>query len=101
MGAFTDLNPLGSRFSDGTYAVFYAANSLDTAIAETRYHRERFLNATAQRKMEPDTRVYRVDLDGLLHDLRGQTARQPLVYHNDNYAAGSNATRGRIERHRL
>ena len=101
MGAFTHLNPMGSRFSDATYAVFCVANSLDTAIAETRYHRERFLNATAQRKMELDTRVYRIDRDGLLHDLRGQTARQPLVYHNDNYAAGSNATRGRIERHRL
>ena len=88
MAAFTHLNPNGSRFSDGTYGVFYAANNLDTAIAETRHHRERFMRATGQPRMELDMRVYLVDLEGELHDLRGQRATQPLVYHTDNYAAG-------------
>ena len=94
MAAFTHLNPHGSRFSDGTDGVFYAANDLDTAIAETKYHRERFLNATAQEHMELDMRVYMVDLDARdLHDLRGQKAAHPLVYHNDNYAAGQHLAR--------
>ena len=88
MAAFTHLNPNGSRFSDGTYGAFSAANDLHTAIAETKHHRERFMSATAQQHMELDMRVYLVDLDGDLHDLRGQKATQPLVYHNDNYAAG-------------
>lgn len=88
MAAFTHLNPEGSRFSDGTYGVFYAANDLETAIAETRHHRERFMRATKQEHMELDMRVYVTNLDGDLHDLRGQKATQPLVYHNDNYAAG-------------
>jgi len=88
MAAFTHLNPEGSRFSDGTYGVFYAANNLETAIAETRHHRERFMRATKQEHMELDMRVYVTDLDGELHDLRGQRATQPLVYNNDNYAAG-------------
>lgn len=88
MAAFTHLNPEGSRFSDGSYGVFYAANDLETAIAETRHHRERFMRATKQEHMELDMRVYVTDLDGKLHDLRGQKAAQPLVYHNDNYAAG-------------
>src|SRR4030095_5398997 len=48
MAAFTHLNPAGSWFSDGTYGVFYAAYTLDTAIAETRYHREQFLRATSE-----------------------------------------------------
>ncbi|WP_298722377.1 RES family NAD+ phosphorylase [uncultured Ferrovibrio sp.] len=87
MAAFTHLNPDGSRFTDGTYGVFYAANNLDTAIAETRYHRERFMRATAQAHMELDMRVYLVDLAGELHDLRGQKATYPLVYRKDNYAA--------------
>jgi hypothetical protein len=43
MAAFTHLNPDGSRFSDGSYGVYYAGQTLDTAIAETRYHRARFL----------------------------------------------------------
>ncbi len=93
MAAFTHLNPTGSRFSDGTYGVFYAANDLNTAIAETKHHRERFLSATAQARMELDMRVYLVDLNGNLHDLRGQKAAQPLVYHNDNYAAGQHLAR--------
>lgn len=88
MAAFTHLNPEGSRFTDGTYGVFYAANDLDTAIAETTYHRERFMRATSQGRMELDMRVYLVDLAAVLHDLRGRTAEYPLVYHNDNYAAG-------------
>ena len=93
MAAFTHLNPEGSRFSDGTYGVFYAANGLDTAIAETKHHRERFMRATAQPRMELDMRVYLVDLAGDLHDLRGQKRSNPLVYHDDRYAVGQNLAR--------
>ena len=88
MAAFTHLNPEGSRFSDGTYGVYYAANDRATAIAETQHHRERFMRATKQGYMELDMRVYVTDLDGQFQDLRGQQKTQPLVYHNDNYAAG-------------
>ena len=38
-------------------------------------------------------RVYLVDRDGNVHDLRGQKAAQPLVYHSDNYAAGLHLAR--------
>ena len=93
MAAFTHLNPEGSRFSDGVYGVFYAANNLDTAIAETKHHRERFMRATAQPHMELDMRVYLVDLAGDLHDLRGQKPAYPLVYHDDDYAAGQSLAR--------
>lgn len=93
MAAFTHLNPDGSRFADGAYGVFYAANDLDTAIAETKHHRERFMRATAQGRMDLDMRVYLVDLDGELHDLRGGKSAYPLVYHNDNYAAGQHLAR--------
>lgn len=88
MAAFMHLNPEGSRFSDGTFGVFYAANDLDTAIAETRYHREWFMRATSQGRMELDMRVYIADLAAALHDLRGRQTEFPLVYHNDNYSAG-------------
>ena len=36
MATFTHLNPTGIRFSDGTFGVFYAADDLNTAIAETK-----------------------------------------------------------------
>ena len=41
MAAFTHVNTLGSRFSDGGYGVFYAARERATAVAETRYHHAR------------------------------------------------------------
>lgn len=93
MAAFTHLNPDGSRFSDGSYGVFYAARDLDTAIAETQHHRERFMSATGQGRMDLDMRVYLVDLDGDLHDLRGRSDSLPLVYHANDYTAARHLAR--------
>jgi RES domain len=69
--AFTHLNPAGSRFSDGTYGVFYAAYTLATAIAETCYHREQFMRATQEPPMELDMRALLTELDQELTDIRG------------------------------
>ncbi len=45
MASFTHLNPTGSRFSDGSYGVYYAARALRTAIRETAYHFGRYAAA--------------------------------------------------------
>ncbi len=71
MAAFTHLNPEGSRFSDGTWGVFYAAHTVATAVEETVYHRERFLAATAEPACAIQMRCYRTRIDSRLHDLRG------------------------------
>jgi hypothetical protein len=42
MASFTHLNPKGSRFSDGSYGVYYAASGIETAVAETVFHFEAF-----------------------------------------------------------
>jgi hypothetical protein len=70
MAAFTHLNPLGSRFSDGTYGVFYCAASRATAIAETRYHSTLFLAATQQPPLRQQMRLYTVMAEGDVVDLR-------------------------------
>lgn len=44
MAAFTHTG--ASRFSDGSYGVYYAGDSLEAAIAETKFHKERFLSAS-------------------------------------------------------
>jgi hypothetical protein len=93
MAAFTHLNPDGSRFSDGTYGVYYAGKELDTAIAETRYHRERFLRATEQPPIELDMRVYLADLDQDLHDIRGMREELRYVYADTDYMAGQDLGR--------
>ncbi|CAM2785388.1 RES family NAD+ phosphorylase [Legionella worsleiensis] len=52
MAAFTHINPDGSRFSNGDYGIYYAADSLSTAIAETVYHKEQFLSYTKEPPQE-------------------------------------------------
>ena len=88
MAAFTHLNPAGSRFSDGSYGVYYAAGDLDTAIAETVHHRTRFLVATREPRTDLDMRVVLTDLAADAHDLRGLADEYPEVYRADEYAAG-------------
>jgi RES domain len=87
MAAFTHLPPYGSRFTDGSFGVFYAGRTLETAIAETKFHREAFLRATSEPRIELDMRVYAVDLDAMLHDLRGMRNAAPEVYNPDSYVA--------------
>jgi hypothetical protein len=87
MAAFTHINPGGSRFSDGSYGVFYAANRRATAIAETRYHHARFLLATWEPPMHLPMRLYHVRIDALLHDLLPPGAVDAAVYAPDSYTA--------------
>ena len=71
MAPFTHLSPQGTRFTDGHFGAYYAAESIDTAIAETRFHRENFLRATSQPPIELEMRCYLADVACELHDLRG------------------------------
>jgi len=71
MAAFTHLNPEGSRFSDGSYGVFYAAHEIETAIRETRYHRERFLARTCEPAQRIEMRCYVTGINARFHDIRG------------------------------
>ena len=87
MAAFTHLPPYGSRFTDGSFGVFYAGRTLDTSIAETKHHREAFLRATSEPRTELDMRVYAVDLDTMLHDIRGMKDTMAEVYDPSSYAA--------------
>jgi hypothetical protein len=85
MAAFTHLNPEGSRFSDATFGVYYAGKSLETAIEETRFHRERFLRRTREAPIEIEMRSYLADLRADLRDIRGR-ADLAEVYDPDDYA---------------
>lgn len=89
MAAFTHLNPEGSRFSDGSYGIYYAAYTIDTAITETIFHRERFLKATNEPPIEIDMRSYASDIDDQFHDIRGQDEERADIYnpHTNMYGA--------------
>lgn len=88
MAAFTHLNPEGSRFSNGSYGVYYAAAALETAVAELSHHRARFLARTAEPAIEIDLRCYRVRVKATLHDLRGRHDAEHARLHDPaSYAA--------------
>lgn len=57
MASFTHLNPKGSRFSDGSYGVYYAASEIETAIAETVFHFETFARDSGDPARMEDMRV--------------------------------------------
>lgn len=69
MAAFTHLSK-PTRFSDGSYGVYYAGLSKETAIRETVFHRERFLSATQEDACELTMRLYQGKILKPLHDVR-------------------------------
>jgi len=93
MAAFTHLNPLGSRFSDGSWGVYYAADSLETAVAEVSHHRGAFLARTAEEAIDIDLRWIQADLKDRLHDLRGQGSAWAAAYDPDRYGASQDLGR--------
>jgi hypothetical protein len=92
MAAFTHLNKDGSRFSDGSFGVYYAAHSLETAIAEVSHHRTVFLRSTEEPAIDIDLRLVTASVEADLHDLAelGEAANAPnrfaAVLDPDDYA---------------
>ena len=84
MAAFTHVDPEGSRFSDGSFGVFYAAHEVETAIKETVYHRARFLARTAEPAQRLEMRCYTLPVKNRFHDIRGG---HPRLHHRDDYSA--------------
>ncbi len=87
MAPFTHVAPPGGRFSTGSFGAYYCARTLETAVAETRFHREAFLRATRQGALELSMRVIHATLDADLHDLRGLAREQPAFYSPTDYSA--------------
>lgn len=69
MAAFTHIGR-ASRFTDGSFGVYYAGFSQETAIRETVYHREQFLLATNEDPCEITMRLYEGTVAKPLHNVR-------------------------------
>lgn len=87
MAAFCYPAPTGSRFADGSFGAYYAANSEDTAIAETRYHTQRFMRESGEPPIQLERRVYLANLDARLIDLRQASNASALLAPDDWSAA--------------
>lgn len=84
MAAFTHAG-IASRFTDGSYGIYYASLSYETAIRETVFHREIFLNATQEPALEITMRSYESTLIQPLHDIR--TADYEHLHDPYNYSS--------------
>jgi RES domain-containing protein len=69
MAPFTHINKRGSRFSDGTFGVYYAAEQLETAIRETAYHFARFAEDASDPARREDMRVLLGAVDRTFEDV--------------------------------
>lgn len=84
---FTHVNPAGSRFSDGSYGLLYVANTMETALAEVRYHQNRYWSSVEN--LNYDRFVFR-GLSCRFND-RGMKDALSLpitdaIYHPDDYS---------------
>lgn len=81
MAAFTHVG-FPSRFTDGSFGVYYASNSFDAALHEVLHHTRRFLERTSEPKTDVDLRTYVGRIDSELHDIRGgwQPVHDPVSY---------------------
>lgn len=84
MAAFTHIG-VASRFTNGQYGVYYGARDLKTALAETIYHRERFLSATQEHDTELTMRQYINKIALPLDDVRSSAYAE--LHHPDSYDA--------------
>ncbi|MFO8759662.1 RES family NAD+ phosphorylase [Legionella pneumophila serogroup 3] len=68
MAAFTHTG-FESRFSDSSFGIYYAASSLETAIKETCFHRERFYSASNEKPCSISMREYVANIKKPLIDI--------------------------------
>lgn len=69
-----------SRFTDGSYGVLYLAERFETALLETMHHHASFMASTGQAPgWTSQFRELVMDLDAMLHDLRGDPAVAPAL----------------------
>ena len=88
MAPFTHLNPKGSRFSDGSYGVYYAADRLSTAIAETAHHFASFARDSKDPPRREDMRVLVGAVANEFHDInRLPPAHRASVLDPNSYLA--------------
>jgi hypothetical protein len=83
MAAFTHVG-FASRFTDGSYGVYYASDRLDGAIKEVAHHQEIFLRRTSEPATHIQMQLYVGSISAVLHDVRGGW---PAIHDPDSYVA--------------
>jgi hypothetical protein len=98
MAPFAHRNPKGSRLSDGSYGVYYAARAFETALRETAHHWGAFARDSRDPPRRDDMRVLVGAVAAEFHDIAALRSpdRGPIL-DTDSYATARDL--GRELRH--
>lgn len=86
MAAF--CHPAASRFTDGHFGVYYAAQRVETAIAETKYHREIMLREASIPAETLEMRCYTTTLSEPMTALPEDPVLRGPLLDPDHYGPG-------------
>lgn len=76
-----------SRFTDGSFGIYYAGDRIEVALFETMHHHGNFMMATSEAPgWVSDFRELIGSVDSELHDI-SDTSQFKDAYHSDDYAA--------------
>jgi len=87
MAAFCHPRPGGGRFNDGDRGAWYAGFTLETALAESVFHRSTELAEVGGFETRVEMRLYLADFDARFHDLRGRDPAWEPLHDPGSYAA--------------
>ncbi len=94
MGPFTHTSiDRPSRFSNGSFGVWYCGDRWEVALAETAHHFERFMRLTSEPAGEADYRELICSVGGKLHDIRAASEHE-ACHAPDDWGAGQALGRG-------
>ncbi len=87
---FEERRWLNTRFSDGTFGVWYGCLEFDTTIYETIFHWKKFLRAShydqIKEEIVTERRVFKVRCQSELYDISNQYHRFPEIRDSKNYS---------------
>ena len=96
MAAFCHPNPKGTRFAGPDRGAWYSARRVETAVAESLYHRGRELQEVGVSDARLEMRLYRADFRTSFHDLRGARSFERAL-DPDSYQASQKLARRLLE----
>lgn len=87
MAAFCHPREGGGRFTSGDRGAWYAGRTIDTALAESIYHRTEELSEIGAYETRVQMRVYLADFSARFHDLRPARRVYAPLYDPRDYGA--------------
>ena len=87
MGSFCHASPLGGRFNSRDRGAWYAARTLETALAEIAYHRTKDLLEVHVTEAVVQMRLFQSDFSGEVHDARPLVPENEPIHNSQSYVA--------------